>query len=228
MRRKELMPLSWRELLRAGEEFDKIERTFPAPTAYDRIMLELARSRLPDPDEVMKIYTFMNRWFSRVPFSKAPDFCKQFAAKWNILSKLSNLSLEDASMETPIRIGDETLVLTRAMQDCFDAIDATIGSTPASKALHVAAPGLFVMWDKAIAVAISKGRSGYHYANIFMPAMREHLEEVITSYMNEKRCDRSEAIRGIQSLRGRKYTLAKMIDEFNWVTITKELKPTRD
>lgn len=220
------MPMNWRELLRASEEFDKVEQTFPAPTAYDRIMLELDRSRLPDPDEVMKIYTFMNRWFSRVPLSKAPHFCEQFAAKWNILSKLSNLSLENASMQTPIRIGDEYLVVARAMQDCFDALEATIGSTPTSKALHVAVPALFVMWDKAIAIALSKGRSGYHYANIFMPAMKGRLQEAISSYMNEKQCDRSEAIRGILALRGRKYTLAKMIDEFNWVTITKGLKLT--
>jgi hypothetical protein len=216
--------MDWRELLRAGEKFDSIEQTFPAPTAYDRVMRELDRSRLPDAAEVMKIYTFMNRWFSRVPFSKAPDLCTKFVETWDVLSRLSNLSLEDVSMQAPISVGDEYLVLAHAIQQCFDALEVTIGSTPASKALHVTAPGLFVMWDKAIAVALAKGRSGYHYATVFMPAMKERLEEVLTSYMDDRHCDRKEAIIAIRAQRKRKYSLAKMLDEFNWVTITKGQK----
>jgi len=218
--------MNWRLLVRAGKIFDEIEQTFPDPGAYDTVMRDLKRDLLPNENELRKIYSFMNKWFSRAPWQSFGTFCDRFRMTWNILSRFSTMSLENTSMETLIEVDREKLRLTRAVHYCFDALSLIrkVGSTPASKALHVAAPGLLVMWDTAIRETIAYGSSGYHYAYVFLPAMKESIEDAIQSYVKEKDCDRTDAIEQIGRERGRNYTLAKMIDEFNWITITKRRK----
>lgn len=142
---------------------------------------------------------------------------------WNNLSALSSLALESTSPEDVIRINGEQIRVTRAIHFCFDCLSLVwkVGSTPASKALHMTAPGLLVMWDTPIRNRIAHGSSGYHYAYIFLPTMKRNVDDVIQSYIRETNCDSKEAVAQIQKERGKDYTLAKMIDEFNWVTITK-------
>ena len=46
----------------------------------------------------------------------------------------------------------------------------------------------------------------------FLPIMKPKANDVIESYMREKRCSRKDAIEAIDR------PLAKLLDEYNWIT----------
>jgi hypothetical protein len=214
--------MNWHKLVEAGTKFDKIgQEELPALSAYDRLMKELDRTKLPETAEVMKIYTFMNRWFSRVALLKFEPFCRQYQLIWGMLSKLSEFSLEKTSLDLIVKVGDENLRLSRIVHYCFDVLSEVIGSTPTSKALHVSAPSMLVMWDRPIREEIAHGGSGYDYSFVFLPKMKKEIDEVVASYALENHCNDEAATNQIRNRRGKNYTLAKMVDEYNWVTITR-------
>jgi len=214
--------LHWRKLIEAGSRFDKIcQEELPVLDAYDVTMSKLDRSRLPEAEEVMKIYDFMNKWFSRVPFTKRERFCSRYQSIWNMLSPLAEFSLENTPLDQVVNVGDEKLQLSRIIHFCFDALSDVIGSTPTSKALHMSAPSMLMMWDTPIREEIAQGITGYDYAYVFLPRTKEQIEEVIASYTVENSCNRETAINEIKRHRKKNYTLAKMVDEYNWVTITR-------
>ena len=51
----------------------------------------------------------------------------------------------------------------------------------------------------------------------FLPIMKQKANDVIESYMREKRCGRKDAIEAINSFR-RDRPLAELLDEYNWIT----------
>jgi hypothetical protein len=138
-----------------------------------------------------------------------------------MLSKLSEFSLENTPLDLVVKIGNENLQLSRIIHYCFDALSDVIGSTPTSKALHVMAPGMLMMWDKPIRETVPQGSTGYDYTYVFLPKTKEEIEEAISSYAHENRCDRERAVNEIRNRRGKNYTLTKKIDEYNWITITR-------
>jgi len=46
--------------------------------------------------------------------------------------------------------------------------------------------------------------------------MKPKANDVIESYMREKRCSRKDAIEAINTFKDR--SLAKLLDEYNWIT----------
>ena len=99
-------------------------------------------------------------------------------------------------------------------------------STDTSKALHAMIPDLFVMWDDRIKKAIigvrNSGRDydGKCYANEFLPAMQEVAEAFVDSFTKEHGGNREDASKEISKMADG-YTLAKLIDEMNYLRFTK-------
>lgn len=95
-------------------------------------------------------------------------------------------------------------------------------STDASKILHAILPGLFVMWDSNIRKGVVREQegNGTTYANEFLPKMQDAGREYLTSYKDEKRTSVKLAARDISRIAGG-YTLAKLLDELNYVRYTK-------
>ena len=214
--------MNWHKLIDAGKRFDKIcEEEFSVLNEYDAVMKNLDRSKLPEQEEVMKIFNFMNKWFSRIPLVKFEAFCRRYQSIWNLLSPIKELSLEKTPLNLVLTVGDEKLQLSRIIHHCFDALSDVIGPTPASKALHISAPSMLIMWDTSIREKIGQGMTGYKYTYVFLPKTKDLIEEIISSYADETHCDRQSAINEIRNQRGKDYTLTKMIDEYNWVTITR-------
>jgi hypothetical protein len=214
--------VNWRELIEAGRRFDKIcQEEFPVLGAYDVVMKQLDRSKLPKQEEVLKIFIFMNKWFSRVPLEKFEAFFGRYQSIWNILLPLTEFSLENTSLDSIVAVRNERLQVSRVIHYCFDALSDVIGSTPTSKALHISAPSMLMMWDTSIREEIAQGSTGYDFTYVFLPKTKEQIEEAISSYVHEMRCDRRSAIKEIRNQRGKNYPLTKMIDEYNWITITR-------
>ena len=100
--------------------------------------------------------------------------------------------------------------------DCV-SVYASVGT---SKILHAAVnPELFVMWDNKIRDGYSLQNSGYSYAYEFLPRMQKQAREAVEQVMNKKRLSRDDAIKYLTPC-GR--SLAKVIDEYNYVKFTLE------
>ena len=100
-------------------------------------------------------------------------------------------------------------------------------STDTSKILHAMIPDLFVMWDDRIKKAIigvrgsGKDYDGRCYANEFLPGMQEMANKFLDSFIKEHGGDCENACARISEMADG-YTLAKLIDEFNYLRFTKK------
>lgn len=218
---------NWRTLIEAGKAFDRLEQSSAGASAYDDALRDLDRSQLPKREEVEKIFRFVNRWGSRVRRANFPEFCERYTEIWPYLSRLSELKIEEVSLRNTIPVGQERVRIDLLAHYCFDTLRHVwkVGPTPASKALHISAPGLLIMWDESIRWDVASGESGFHYAYKYLPSAKMDIELALNSYMAEKNCSHEDATASIIAAReDRNYTLAKMIDEFYWVTMTKGRK----
>lgn len=95
-------------------------------------------------------------------------------------------------------------------------------STDTSKILHAIIPYFFVMWDDKIRKAIigDDKRDGRCYAYEFLLKMQETAKEYLNSYISEKEGDYESASQQISKMADN-CTLAKLIDEYNYVRYTK-------
>jgi hypothetical protein len=101
-------------------------------------------------------------------------------------------------------------------------------STDTSKAMHGMIPELFVMWDDKIKKGIlgikgtGSGREydGACYANEFLPLMQSMAKQFLDSFVQKHGGDYGNACKAISKMTDG-YTLAKLIDEFNYLRFTK-------
>ena len=105
---------------------------------------------------------------------------------------------------------------------CFDRLatchsDDLNEATAASKILHIIYPDLFLMWDRAIRC----GYGGYeriHYAD-FLRRMQRLANLAVEQVKAHERHHSDET--AVASLTGCKHTLAKTLDEYNFVKFTR-------
>jgi len=96
-------------------------------------------------------------------------------------------------------------------------------STGTSKILHMIIPELFVMWDTAIRKGILGFRNEYkgsEYAYEFLPKMQKFAKQFLDTYIGENGGDYESAFKHVSKIADG-YTLAKLIDELNFLRFTK-------
>ena len=96
-------------------------------------------------------------------------------------------------------------------------------STDTSKILHALIPGLFVMWDDSIRKAIignNKHKKGRDYVYNFLLKMQEAAKEYLRNYIKKKGGSLEFASQHVSKM-ANNYTLAKLIDEYNYVRYKK-------
>ncbi len=142
-----------------------------------------------------------------------------FAARQQTMSHLRPIAglrnLEAGSLST-----DDIDKIARA----FDHLKSVkwIGPTAASKILAILNPGLFVMWDNAIAkkyIPLGYPLGGVYYRS-FLLTMRQAAHNIksnaLESSIENPAQHLSETCHGVPN-----FTLAKFIDEWNYLTITR-------
>lgn len=93
-------------------------------------------------------------------------------------------------------------------------------STDASKILHAIVPKFFVMWDDEIRKNIvGARRDGRCYAYEFMPNMQEFAKQFLDSFVRENGGDYESASQEISQMT-HGHTLAKLVDELNYIRFT--------
>jgi hypothetical protein len=185
------------------------------------------------PTEIMKLFWFIYSW-DRNFRGNLQKFQKCYKEIYRDIKRLERERLD--------RIDLDNENIENCIEKIFDKV-ASCGeenrteSTDASKIIHTILPKLFVMWDVKIRDGIWKKHKkdkwrrpktnkfiGTEYAKYFLPLMKEEANNAIESYIKEHDCDRKKAINGI-SKEGSNYTLAKLLDEYNYVKYTLRKDP---
>lgn len=159
---------------------------------------------------------FLNKWRSRIPYARADSLLDKLLDIKVHLDVLHDTSLRDADIQG----------LSGKIKRIFDGLEPTVGSTGASKIIHMIKPKFFVMWDRDI-----RKDFGYRYGLsneylTFMKRMQEEAENVVKNY-REVHTDinsDNEAEKNIERICDRK-TLAKLLDEYNWIRVHYKVKP---
>ena len=112
---------------------------------------------------------------------------------------LRNLRIEDSVLAGLVETGPERLSIQRVAHCAFDELAniAGFGPVPASKTLHVLAPGFFVMWDNAISKTFGCRLCGYDYAFKFLPQMQTEIAECVADLMKSRELDKSQSLQHI-------------------------------
>ena len=181
-----------------------------------------------DPNNVTlndceKLYDFLNIWgkcrLERKPSALLPRIQKISA--W--LKPMRQLRIENVNLDLIIEVNQEKVTLGHTIHYVFDELSdiSHFGPVPASKTLHAIAPSFFVMWDNSIAGKYNCRLRGFDYAFKFLPQMKLEIDECILDVMTRQTMKRDEAIDYIlaygYSIWKRRRSIAKLVDEFNWM-----------
>ena len=170
-----------------------------------------------DAAEIGKLILFANRWSSRMP-SDAEN-TKLLLGGLKRAAPALNHMRHNSILD--IRFDDEVLgrTVSQLISDSFDEIRRAgrrSERVATSKMVHAAFNRhLFVPWDGHIISAYGcEPGHGREYAEIFLPAMQLMAERAVGEVMNMEGLSRDGAV---ASLTPCGESLAKVLDEFNWV-----------
>jgi len=209
------------DLLKAHKLFRKIEGRWKFYDAYmesrePNIWLKTPKVPLK---EGLLLFGFVQSWdpYFRGDLAK---FLQTYEEEiFSKIKKLKNKTIMEIDF-TSSQVKNDIAVIFDKVARC--SRDGRFESTDASKILHAIIPKFFVMWDNKIREALVSGdKSGRCYAFKFLPKMQALIQKIIDSYINEKGADRDFASKQISSMADN-YTLAKLIDEFNYIRYTKK------
>lgn len=192
--------------------------------------------RLPEV-EIMKLFWFVRTWDINFR-GDFKQFQKIYGKIYPSIKLLKSQKIEDIDFNKKTK---DKKNKDRIM-NIFDKVTKCGKNgrgewTDTSKILHCILPKLFVMWDVEIRKGIwRKNRkiwkrpkndkfTGKEYAFYFLPKMKEEANNVIERYRTDhNHCTRRQAIKEI-SKKGRDHTIAKLLDEFNYVIYTIKQSP---
>jgi len=181
------------------------------------------------------IERFLNRWKCRV--WNRPETARAIVRTLERLrfhlDALKDLEITTVGFDEAIAVDNDSTRVSEIIEHCYNTVASigfNFGPTASSKLLHILQPGLFVMWDKDI-VERFKGKnenvsnSGKGY-RAFLELMQQTGKEVSRSFyasdLNPLPKPDDDPVRYLSVQLGYDppKTMAKYLDEYNWVTIT--------
>jgi len=203
------------------------------PLAYDESYF-IARGNLDWQDlgnasiaEIRDVVLwFLNKWKCRIPVTDTVAIRIKEAFKICVpfLHALRGERLQDIDFMGIKLIGENKMSNRQIIRFAFanfSSIGLRFSNVAASKTLHMINPELFMIWDNAIGDYYGLKLDPFSYAYRFMPLMKEKANLAISSVMKDLGCSRYAAVREISSRCDGK-TLAKLVNEYNWVKAHEE------
>ena len=172
---------------------------------------------------------FINRWRCRV--INSPESARAIQeAVFRIsplLSSLAGAAIEGVDFGKSIHRRDTTLTTIETIDEVYRplaSIGFRFGRTAASKLLHLLQPSLFAMWDGPIWHAyksrLRQAGRRFTYSLFLQEIQRMARDVCVDCRQMGVRGDPSAYLSGCLGYSPPK-TLAKYLDEYNWVTITR-------
>jgi len=223
------MNMNYKKILQCSKKFEEME----VRDVFYKIATKLISksSELDDRvDAILVVLLTWNRGFYRYrPFDtehmeEFSNAMREFEKPFDLLKRknldLDNIDLEDKIFQNlNLSVADDIPSYKEVILVIFDRFSEILGSTGASKAMHLINGRLFMMWDNAIRKNCRCPPSPEGYIK-FMKSSQDIAKEIVTSYCEEFNCSREEALENICALANGK-TLPKLIDEYNYVRFTK-------
>lgn len=175
---------------------------------------------------------FLNKWRSRFPNTEesASAILEAIQNSNNLIKATNRFTIESVDLSEIVTIKADEITVSEAIARIFNSIANCYGfrTTAGAKIMGIINPGLFVMWDDSIAIKYLSGEtknifSGHGYV-LFLRKMQEVAQQCIADFhARVKDTDPAEYL-SKSLLITPAVPLAKYLDEYNWVTITKNIQ----
>ena len=235
---------------KAGDYYDKVGKPLPpipeGPTAYRQIEWAAKTYRAREygrrfdaayrevytdefrqallyrcsKSDINRLLVFLNKWLSRLPYAKMTPVLQESVPE--AIAELRGLA---TAPPAPKGLDDWDSTLVQRAVDRLTA-DRGVGATVASKILGVVNPELFVIWDKAIQRANFPRHqpdscgAGARYVRFLWDmenAAQSIRQDALDRHEIADPAGRLSKTLGLNP----PYPIAKFIDEYNFLTITK-------
>ena len=182
---------------------------------YDCTLVELCiwdRKNPPNIGQVESIRSFVNSWGTRMQATTS-ELHSTLEANWEKLQELESKTI------LTVNLCDDKM--KDLIGSCFERVAKSNAkkrneATGASKTLHMIHPDLFLMWDASIV----RGYGGHFKPLLYTDFLRrmQRLANYAIGQMVKECCVSREC--AIESLKCEEHTLAKTLDEYNYVKFT--------
>ena len=216
--------MHWKDLLDGCKQYHRHDQDYDVRYGYYDLLKDFEDSLHLSDEKAERVYNFLKAWGRCRTVSKRqecfPIFVEAYRRLESLVIGLRREGIEGVRLVQSTNVVHEPPILQMQLHFIFDTWSNIkwFGPVATSKVLHLIAPNLIVMWDEDIATELYRIKrekmNGYYYTYYFLPKMQRLLEGAITSYSQENMCDLQTAI---ASLSKGNHSLAKMMDEFNWV-----------
>lgn len=225
--------VTFQELFDASEVFEEDPDSNSDAWVRARRFVDWENLHNLQTEEVRRrIIGFLNEWHCRLPSTDklAEKIKETYRSTLPFLKALEGETLQDFQFEKRKEVEGKEYSNEKILDKIFDSfcrIGENFRGVATSKFLSLVNPHLFVMWDTPIceAYGIKSPSDPYardkQYVPEFFPLMKRKANDAIASYMKENKCNRSEAIQAINNFQKWR-PLAKLLDEYNWVTYSQE------
>ncbi len=214
--RATLPPTSYAQIRWAAIEYERGEhgynrfyRNVSDPAFRESLLFQCSEC------DTTKLLRFLNQWKSRLPDGLARQLSARLPKIVHYLGPLAEAALDDEEL------AESTFA---AAEKAFGGLTSLqyVGPTTASKILGVLNPGLFVMWDGPIQKEYFnwEARNGFAY-RIFLEVMRESALSIAADARSQGITD-AAAIISAEMRQEPPFTLAKFINDYVWLTVTKK------
>jgi len=224
---------TYRDVFQASDIFHHDYVAYDDPWLDTMRAIDWNKVHEMDTDTIStRIIGFLNKWKCRLPYSEvlAEGIREKFVENTSIIQALKDESIEQYQSKKELDIDGEQVYLETAFYDLmrsFTALPFNFSTVAATKLLHFPLPRLVVMWDTPISERYLITRTPRNYITRFIPLMHIFSQKLIKEYSKDNNCDTDYAIWDIN----RKFyprTMAKIIDEYNYITITRGISVNTD
>ena len=225
------------------DRFESAVRSYPEIANYDQSYEELMGNKelieilktKPGLKEIHKVIEFLNRWRCRIKSGNesAKILLSVILENLQLLNILRNYNIEHVDFDKKIygnnfdlKVKDFIILLYSK----FRHVHFKFGATATAKILHILIPELFIMWDNDILknyqrrnIGVSDSAPGYVNFLISMKSLGAEINNKFKSaelHLSGKGKDPASYLSIVMNYNPPK-TLAKFLDEYNWVTITR-------
>lgn len=227
--------ITYKELLEAAEFFEDDPKVGNEEWILARKFVEKKNLyEVPTEEIKFRIIGFLNDWHCRLPVSDelAKSIKEAYRKSMPFLSALNNETLENFDHEKKDSIDGKEHTKEEILHQIFESfckVGYHFRGVAASKVLSLINPHLFVMWDITICAKYEirspsdPNVRDKQYVPDFISVMKKKANDVIDSYMKDKKCTREEAVKAINNFREWR-PLAKLLDEYNWMRYYKGIE----
>lgn len=225
--------ITYQELFDAAEFFEEDPRARSNDWVLARKFVDWKNlHNMPIKEIIERVIRFLDSWgcylyAERENWPRMAEKIKEaYRKSIPFLDALQRETLEDLDFDKRKNLEGKEYTNKEILQEVFmnfSQVGYKFRGVAASKVLSLINPSLFMIWDQSICrqYGIKNPTEPFlrdrQYAAEFLPIMKQKANDVIESYMREKRCSRKDAIEAINSFR-KDRPLAKLLDEYNWIT----------